>query len=90
MTRSILCWMLAAGSLALGLATALYQAENRDRGARLNDRMEKSRLLEGVTRETEAQLLGKDFGPLPDDPTLLQRAREPRPRQVDGGRRVQP
>lgn len=90
MTRSILCWILAGGSLALGLATALYQAENRQRGAQLNEQIEQSRLLEGVTRETAAQLLGRDYGPLPPDPTLLQRAREPRPKADASARRAQP
>lgn len=90
MTRAVLCWILAGGSLALGLATALFQAENRARGAELNERMEQSRLLEGVTRETAAQLLGRDWGPLPPDATLLQRAREPRPKADASGRKAQP
>jgi hypothetical protein len=79
MTRRLLCGLLAAGCLALGLATALVQAGNRDRAARLNEQMEACRMLEGVTRDNATAVLGADWGPLAADPTLLQRALEPRP-----------
>jgi len=79
MTRRLLCGVLAAGCLALGLATALQQAENRDRAATLNEKMEACRMLEGVTRDNATAVLGADWGPLAADPTLLQRALEPRP-----------
>jgi hypothetical protein len=79
MTRTILCGVLAAGCLVLGLCTALVQAENRDRGATLNEKMESCRMLEGVARDTATDVLGADWGPLPADPTILQRALLPRP-----------
>ncbi|MBK7643631.1 MAG: hypothetical protein IPJ19_11400 [Planctomycetes bacterium] len=65
MTRTVLCGVLAGGTLVLGLLTALVQAENRERGARLNEQMEAARMLEGVTRDTAAAVLGLDWGPLP-------------------------
>jgi hypothetical protein len=80
MTRRILTGLLAAGCLVLGLATALVQAGNRDRGARLNLKLEACRMLEGVTRDSATAVLGEDWGALPADPTLLQRAVQPRPR----------
>lgn len=79
MTRKLLCALLAAGCVLLGLATAMVQAENRDRGAKQNEIMERCRILEGVTRDTATEVLGRDWGPLPADPTILQRARLPRP-----------
>ena len=77
MTRTLLVGLLAGGCLVLGLATALVQAGNRDRGARLNEKLEACRMLEGVTRDSATAMLGADWGPLPEDPTLLQRALQP-------------
>jgi hypothetical protein len=79
MTRNVLCALLAAGSILLGLATALVQADNRDRGAKQNETMERSRMLEGVTRDRATEILGLDWGPLGPDPTILQRAKPSRP-----------
>lgn len=84
MTRTILCGVLAGGCLLLGLATALVQAENRDRGMHLNEKMERCRMLEGVTRDTAATILGEDWGPLPADPTLLKNAVLPKRPKPNG------
>jgi hypothetical protein len=83
MTRALLCWGLAAGCLALGLFTAMQQAENRHRGALLNDVMERSRMLEGITREREVRLLSADWGVLPYDEQILERAKEKTPSQKE-------
>jgi len=82
MTRNVLCALLAAGSILLGLATALVQAGNRDRGAQLNERMERCRMLEGVTRDSATAVLAQDWGVLPSDPTILERAKLPKPAQA--------
>jgi len=81
MTRTWLTGLLAAGCLALGLATALIQAENRQRGTSLNEKLESCRMLEGVTRDHATAVLGRDWGALPADPTILARAVLPRPAQ---------
>ena len=81
MTRQLLIGVLAGACLALGLWTALVQAGNRDRGAKLNEQLEACRMLEGVTRDKATAVLGADWGLLPADPTLLQRAVQPRPPQ---------
>ena len=90
MTRTLLSALLAAGCLVLGLATALVQAENRERGATLNEKMEACRMLEGVTRDTATAVLGADWGPLPPDPTILQRALQPRPAAAPKSKGAQP
>lgn len=77
MTRVVLCLVLAGGSLGLGLLTALQQAENRARGAALNERMEQCHLLECITRERSTALLAQDWGALPPDPLVLKRAKPP-------------
>lgn len=83
MTRVLLCWGLAAGCLGLGLFTAMQQAENRHRGAQLNDVMERCRMLEGITREREVRLLSADWGVLPYDEQILERAKEKTPSQKE-------
>lgn len=83
MTRTVLSFFLAAGCLALGLFTSLQQAENRDRGTQLNEVMERCRMLEGVTREREVRLLSADWGVLPYDEQILERAKEKTPSQKD-------
>jgi hypothetical protein len=85
MTRKLLTGLLAGACLVLGLWTALVQAGNRDRGARLNEELEACRMLEGVTRDKATAVLGEDWGLLPSDPTLLQRAVQPRPPQKPKG-----
>jgi len=90
MTRTLLSGLLAAGCLALGLATALIQAENRQRGTSLNEILEGCRMLEGVTRDHATAVLGRDWGALPADPTILQRAVLPRPAQAPKPKGVQP
>jgi len=79
MTRTFLCAVLAGACLLLGLATALIQAGNRERGTVLNEQLETCRMLEGVTRDRATDILGGDWGALPADPTILQRALQPRP-----------
>ena len=81
MTRTVLSFALAAGCLALGLFTSLQQAENRHRGAELNEVMERCRMLEGITREREVRLLGADWGVLPYDEQVIERAKEKTPSQ---------
>jgi hypothetical protein len=89
-TRTLLAGLLAGGCLVLGLCTALVQAGNRDRGARLNEKLEACRMLEGVTRDSATAVLGADWGPLPADPTLLQRALLPKPQQPPKNKGAQP
>jgi hypothetical protein len=79
----VLSFGLAAGCLALGLFTSLQQAENRDRGTKLNETMERCRMLEGVTREREVRMLAIDWGVLPYDEQIIERAKEKTPSQKD-------
>jgi hypothetical protein len=45
--------------------------------------MERCRMLEGVTREREVRLLSADWGVLPYDEQILERAKEKTPSQQD-------
>ena len=103
MTRNVLCALLAAGSILLGLgqealglailagmegdhgqqaALGELALGERERGAQLNERMERCRMLEGVTRDSATAVLAQDWGVLPSDPTILERAKLPKPAQA--------
>ena len=73
MTRAILCGLLALLTLGLGLFTALVQAGNRDRGARLNEWRERASMLEAVRGDMAERILALDSRPLPRDPLVLER-----------------
>ena len=75
MTRAILCSVLATLTLGLGLFTALVQAGNRDRGARLNDWRERASMLEAVRGDMAERILALDSRPLPRDPLALERTK---------------
>lgn len=64
MTRVVLCVGLAALTLVLGILTAIVQAENHDRGERLNALKEECSMIEAINGDRSEQILERDFGPI--------------------------
>jgi hypothetical protein len=83
-TRGILVGGLCAGSLVLGVLTAIVQSHNRAEGARLDALREDCLLLEAVHGAQRAAILELDHGPLPaPDPIPAKPAAPPRARGVE-------
>jgi hypothetical protein len=76
-TRTVLVAGLVAGSLVLGLLTAIVQSHNRAEGARLDALREDCLLLEAVHGAQRAAILELDHGPLPKPEQPAEQRRAP-------------
>lgn len=65
MTRLVLSSGLCGLTILLGLATAVVQSKNRDRGLALDSMKEECDMLEAANGEGCELILARDHGPLP-------------------------
>lgn len=66
--RSMLCAALCACTLALGLATAVVQSQNHERGLELNELKERCSMLEAINGDQAARIRELDTAPPCGDP----------------------
>ena len=68
--RAFLCAGLSAASVVLGLATAVVQSDNHERGVALNALKERCSMLEAINSERAAEILARDYAPVHVEPDL--------------------
>jgi hypothetical protein len=78
MTRASLCGLLAALTILLGLATAVVQSANHERGQALNALKEECSMIEAVNGDRAERILVSDWGPLPLEAPAVDDAAAPR------------
>jgi hypothetical protein len=82
--RLALCAGLGALTLLVGLATAVVQSRNHERGQALNALKEECNMIEAVNGDRAERILAHDWAPLPVDRELLEKARSRRSARAEG------
>jgi hypothetical protein len=82
--RLVLCAGLGASALLVGLATAVVQSQNHERGQALNALKEECNMIEAVNGDRAERILAHDWAPLPIERELLEKARARRQTRAEG------
>ena len=86
MIRTTLCGLLSGATLLVGLATAIVQSSNHERGQALNALKDECSMLEAVNGERSERILALDWGPAP----AIETGRPASPaRDADGARAIE-